>query len=116
MDAPTAIKNKPSKTPLNGSISLSNSWRNSELARTTPARNVPRAGLNPAIVMRSAVAITIKSAAAVKSSLRRILATNLRKGTIKKRPPKITTTTEPSRVNVCLHPGSPPINVALLSE
>ena len=39
---PTAMKNRPSSRPLNGSICASSSWRNSESASSTPARNAPR--------------------------------------------------------------------------
>ena len=34
IDAPTPKKNNPKSNPLNGAISPSNSWRNSELANT----------------------------------------------------------------------------------
>ena len=47
IDAPTPRKNNPRSNPLNGAISPSNSWRNSELANTTPAIKAPRAGLKP---------------------------------------------------------------------
>ena len=52
IEAPTVRKNSPSSTPLNGSMSLSSSWRNSLVARTTPARNVPNAGLKPTSIIR----------------------------------------------------------------
>ena len=47
IDAPTAMKNSPSSRPLNGSMSLSSSWRYSLSASTTPARKVPSAGDRP---------------------------------------------------------------------
>ena len=42
--APTVMKKSPSSRPLKGAMSDSSSWRNSELASTTPARKVPSAG------------------------------------------------------------------------
>ncbi|OPY90977.1 MAG: hypothetical protein A4E72_00361 [Syntrophus sp. PtaU1.Bin208] len=53
---------------MKGAMSLSNSCRYSLLARTTPARKVPRAGLRPTRVMREAVAITMNRAEAVNNS------------------------------------------------
>ena len=41
IDMPTPIKNSPSSSPLNGSMSLSSACRYSELASNTPARNAP---------------------------------------------------------------------------
>ncbi len=58
--APTVMKNSPKSRPLKGARSLSNSWRNSELATTTPARKVPRAGDRPTMSIRTAMDTTIK--------------------------------------------------------
>ena len=80
IDAPTAMKNTASSRPLNGSMSLSSSCRYSLLARTTPARKVPSAGLSPTCVIRSAMAMTSRSAAAVNSSRRRVPAMTRKTG------------------------------------
>ena len=63
--APTVIKNRPSNSPLNGSMSLSNSCRNSELAKTTPAKKVPKAGERPTSVIKNPIPATINRARAV---------------------------------------------------
>lgn len=87
IEAPTAIKNRPRRSPLKGSMSPSSSWRYSLFANTTPARNVPRAGLKPTFDMRRAMPITSSSAAAVKSSLNFVPATARNKGLTRKSPP-----------------------------
>ena len=65
---PTAMKNRPSSRPLNGSICASSSWRNSESASSTPARNAPRPADRPATCMIHAAPSTISSAAPVNTS------------------------------------------------
>ncbi len=83
IDDPTAIKNNPSNNPLNGSISLSSSCLYSLLARTTPPRKVPRAGLSPTEYINAVVPTTSSNAVAVNNSRRRVEATYLNKGTHK---------------------------------
>ena len=65
---PTAMKKSPSNKPLNGSTSASSSWRNSESASNTPARNAPSDIDSPIASIRSAAPITTSSAAAVNTS------------------------------------------------
>ena len=65
---PTAMKKSPSSRPLNGSMSASSSWRNSESASSTPARNAPSDIDSPIFSMISAEPTTSSSAAAVKTS------------------------------------------------
>lgn len=67
-DMPTAMKNSPSNKPLNGSMFASSSWRYSESAKRTPARNEPRAIERPIFSIASAVPTTTKSAQADDSS------------------------------------------------
>ena len=112
IEAPTAMKKRPSRRPLKGSTSLSSSWRYSLLARTTPARNVPRAGERPTRVMRRAMPITSSSAAAVKSSRRRVAAIARKTGRRRKRAPSTTTPTTARTARVCPPAGSPPTQVA----
>ncbi|MNP29721.1 hypothetical protein D3C76_1227570 [compost metagenome] len=68
MPAPTDMKNRPSSSPLNGSMSASSSWRYSLSASTTPARKEPRAGESPTDSISTAMAITSSKAAATKIS------------------------------------------------
>ena len=75
--APTEMKNRPSSRPLNGSMSLSSSWRYSLSASTTPARKVPSAGDSPTCCMSSAMPTTSSSAAAVNDSRSRALGEEL---------------------------------------
>src|SRR5213594_2950072 len=65
---PTAMKKRPSSRPLKGSMSASSSWRNSESARSTPARKAPSEGDRPIFSMISAAPTTSSSAAAVNTS------------------------------------------------
>ena len=65
---PTAMKKSPSSRPLNGSTSASSSWRNSESASSTPARNAPSDIDRPIASITSAATITTSSAAAVNTS------------------------------------------------
>ncbi len=80
IEAPTVIKNKPSKRPLNGSISTSNSCLNSLSAKTTPAKNVPSAGDRPIFCMITAITITRNKAKTVNNSRKRVSAIYLNKG------------------------------------
>ena len=68
--APTVMKNRPSSSPRNGSISASSSRRNSLSASITPARKAPSAGDSPTSSMSEATATTSSSAVAVKISRR----------------------------------------------
>jgi len=68
MVMPTAMKNSPSSRPLNGSMSASSSWRYSESASNTPARNAPSAMDRPADWTNNAVPITTSKAAAINTS------------------------------------------------
>ena len=72
IEAPTAMKNTASSSPLNGSISLSSSCRYSLFASTTPARKVPSAGLSPTWLISSAIPMISSSAVAVNSSRSRV--------------------------------------------
>ena len=65
---PTAMKNRPSSSPLNGSMSASSSWRNSESASSTPARKAPSDIDRPIDSIASAAPTTSSSAAAVNIS------------------------------------------------
>ncbi len=65
---PTAMKKSPRSKLLKGSISASSSWRNSESARSTPARKAPSEGDRPIFSMMSAAPITSNRAAAVNTS------------------------------------------------
>ena len=65
---PTAMKNRPSNRPLNGSRSVSSSRRYSLSASSTPARKAPSAIDSPTDCISAAVATTNSSAAAVKIS------------------------------------------------
>ena len=65
---PTAMKNSPSSRPSNGWICDSSSWRNSDSASSTPARNAPRPALSPASCISQALPSTTSKAAAVNTS------------------------------------------------
>ena len=65
---PTAMKNRPSSRPLNGSMSVSSSRRYSLSASSTPARKAPSAIDRPTACISAAVATTSSSEAAVKIS------------------------------------------------
>ena len=65
---PTAMKNRPSSRPLNGSMSVSSSRRYSLSASSTPARKAPSAIDRPTACISAAVATTSSSDAAVKIS------------------------------------------------
>ena len=68
MPMPTAMKNRPSSKPLNGSMSVSSSRRYSLSASSTPARKAPSAIDRPTDCISAAIATTSSSAAAVKIS------------------------------------------------
>ena len=70
IDIPTPIKNSPSSSPLNGSISLSSAWRYSELASSTPAKNAPIAIDRPASSSSRPKPKTRNRATALKTSRR----------------------------------------------
>ena len=103
--APTLTKNTAKSKPLNGSILLSNSWRNSLFANITPAMNAPKAGLKPMEIISSETPITRNNDAAVKSSFNPDFETNLRNGMKMYRPNKIKAKTAPITVNGCNHSG-----------
>ncbi len=65
---PTAMKNRPSSRPLNGSICDSSSCRNSESASSTPARKAPRPIDRPPSCTSQAVPTTTSSDVAVNTS------------------------------------------------
>ena len=71
---PTAMKNRPSSRPLNGSMSSSSSWRYSESASSTPARKAPSAIDRPTISISAAMPITSSSEKPTKISRRRVSA------------------------------------------
>ena len=83
MPAPTVIKKRPNNKPLNGSILASSSCLNSLFAKTTPAKNAPRAGERPTSPISAAIPIMSMSAVAVKISRKPDAATNLNKGRLK---------------------------------
>ena len=91
-DIPTAMKNSPSSSPLNGSRSASSSWRNSLSASSTPARKAPSDIESPANLANSEVAITTSSAAALNTSATWIRATTRSAGRSRIRPPPMITT------------------------
>ena len=107
MPAPTVMKNSPNNNPLNGSMSLSNSWRNSEFAKTTPARNVPKAGDRPTIVIRYPMPTTIKRVIAVYISRKRAAWMKRNTSGIKKMPAKIMPAITPRVASVTAQPGRP---------
>ena len=71
MLAPTEIKNIPNNKLLNGSISLSSSWRYSLSAKTTPAKKVPSAADKPTASIANAIPTPSASAVAMKISRER---------------------------------------------
>ena len=69
MPAPTVIKNKPSKSPLNGSRSEAKACLYLLFDNTNPTKNVPSAGERPTRVIIKATKIIIKKVAARNISL-----------------------------------------------
>ena len=84
---PTAMKNRPSSRPLNGSMSVSSSRRYSLSASSTPARKAPSAIDRPTACISAAVATTSSSDAAVKISGVRLRAIQRSAGRSSSRPP-----------------------------
>ena len=82
IDIPTPMKNSPSSSPLNGSMSLSNAWRYSELASSTPARNAPIAIDNPTSSNSRPKPNTRNSATALNTSRRPERATKRKAGRV----------------------------------
>ena len=100
---PTAMKNRPSSRPLNGSICDSSSCRNSESDNSTPARKAPRLGLKPASCMNHAVPSTTSSAVAVNTSGLRVRAMMLNSRRSTGRPHRITTASAPIAIATSFH-------------
>ena len=75
IDMPTAMKNRPSSSPLNGSMSSSSSWRYSLSASITPARKAPSAIDRPTDSISAAVPSTSSSEKPTNTSRRRASAT-----------------------------------------
>ncbi|MNP40635.1 hypothetical protein D3C76_1342880 [compost metagenome] len=96
IDIPTPIKNKPSSSPLNGSMSLSSACRYSELANRTPARNAPIAIDNPASSSNNPNPNTRNSATALKISRKPERATKRRTGRETYWPKRTTATIAPT--------------------
>ena len=92
---PTAMKKRPSSSPLNGSMSVSSSRRYSLSASSTPARNAPSAIDRPTAFISAAVATTSRSDAAVKISGVSLPAIQRSAGRSSKRPPRMITTIVP---------------------
>ena len=67
-DMPTAMKKRPTSSPLKGSTSASSWWRYSESATITPAMKAPSPIEKPMMCIARAAPVTSVSAAAVKSS------------------------------------------------
>ncbi len=96
MVMPTAMKNRPSSRPLNGSRSVSSSRRYSLSASSTPARKAPSAIDRPTASISMAVATTSSSAAAVKISGVRLRAIQRSSGRSSRRPPSTIPPTTPT--------------------
>jgi len=77
---PTAMKNSPSSSPLNGSMSISSSCRYSDSASITPARNEPSAIDSPRLSMSAATPSTSSSAKPMKTSRWPVFATTRSSG------------------------------------
>ncbi len=98
MPMPTAMKNRPSSSPSNGSICDSSSCRYSESANSTPARNAPRLGLRPASCRNQAVPRTTNKAVAVNTSGSLVRATTRNRCRSTKRPNRMTTAKAPRAI------------------
>ena len=107
MPAPTVMKNSPSSSPLKGSMSVSSSWRNSEVARTTPARKAPSAGEIPTRVIRNEIPTTISRADAVYISRRREAWMKRKSGRVRKTPARMIEPMAAMVTRVTPQPGSP---------
>ena len=84
---PTAIKNRPSSSPLKGSILVSSSRRYSLSASRTPAKKAPSAMDSPTICISAEMPTTSNSDAAVKISGVLLRAIQRSKGRNASRPP-----------------------------
>ena len=93
---PTAMKNRPSSRPLNGSMSVSSSRRYSLSASSTPARKAPRAIDKPTNTISQAIPTTSSSEAAVKISGVLLLAIQRNSGRSSSRPPSTMAPTTPT--------------------
>src|SRR4030043_1418770 len=82
---PTEMKNRLLKTFLNGRISETTWWLYSDSARTTPARNAPKASDSPSNEVRRAMPRQMKSVAMRKTSRMRVLTTRWRTRGMRKR-------------------------------
>lgn len=82
---PKPMKNRPSNNPRNGSISVSNWWRNSLSASRTPAMNAPSAMDSPAAFINRAAQITTSNAADRNNSFEPVAAITLKNGRIRYR-------------------------------
>ncbi len=85
---PTAMKNRPSSRPLNGSMSVSSSRRYSLSASSTPARKAPSAIDRPTNCISAAIATISSSDAAVNISGVLLLAIQRSRGRSSRRPPR----------------------------
>ena len=105
--APMVIKNSPKRSPRYGSMLFSNSCLYSLLARTTPAKNAPRADGSPTSVISSAMPTTTKRAVLKKSSLRRACATKRKSGVTANLPKTMTPPTAIKVTTVACQPFKP---------
>ena len=105
IDAPTVIKNSPSNKPLKGSISTSNSCLNSLSAKTTPAKNVPKAGDKPIFCMMTAITMTKNKAKRVNNSRKRVSAIYRKSGVAMYLPENIIAAMVASDINTCAYTG-----------
>jgi hypothetical protein len=104
---PTAMKNRPSSSPLNGSRSVS-SWRRYSLsASSTPARKAPSAIDRPTACISDAVATTSSRLAAVKISGVPLRAIQRSAGRSSNRPPKMMASTMPTALAAVSQPLPP---------
>ncbi len=93
---PTARKNSPSSSPLNGSMSVSSAWRYSESASSTPAMKAPSAIDRPTLCISSAMPTTSSSENDVNISRMLVRAITRSTGRSTVRPPKMTAATTPT--------------------
>ncbi len=83
---PTAMKNSPSSSPLNGSMSSSSWWRYSDSASITPARKAPSAIDSPTRSIMAATPITSSREKPTKTSRWPVPAMTRKSGRSAKRP------------------------------
>jgi hypothetical protein len=112
MVMPMAMKNRPSSKPSKGLICASSSWRNSESASSTPARNAPRPIVSPASCMIHAAPSTTSNALAVNTSGISVRATMRNICRSNNRPPTITPAIAATALTIAIHdtpsPRAPP--------